>query len=350
MESKKEFIINTLFYLLIIGLVYFFCNYLLDIFLPFLLGFVFAYIAVKTSKKLTKKDNKITRIVSLIFVYLIIIGIISLLIALGVNEILEFIGELPGLYKQYVEPVLKNLSGNIKVDNNLPIEIQTDIKDVINSLLNSIKTLVSSISSTIVSAGTSLISNTTNLLIGVIAMLITSFFVVGDYENIINYLESLMSPRIKSIYDEVTDFLINTVFLVIKSYGLIMFVTFVELFFGLLIIGVDNFALVSMIIAFLDILPVLGVGTVLIPWGIFELIIGETATGIMLLVLYTIITVIRNIIEPKIVGGNLGLHPLAALFSMLVGVKLLGAIGMFGLPLLFSFFVKRKEYTKQSQV
>lgn len=343
MESKKEFIINILFYALIIGLAYLFCNHLLGIFGPFILGFIFAYIAVRFAKKIFKKESKILRVVALVILYAIIVAVIVFFVILGVNELIDFIGTIPSLYKEYVEPYLQSWSLNINSSNtNLPVDIQIEIKDIINNLLDSIKTLVSSISSAIVSGGTSLISNTTSLLVGLLTTIITSFFVVYDYEDILNYLESLLSDESKKIYHEVKNYLVNTVFLVIKSYGIIMFVTFIELLVGLLILGVDNFALVAMITALLDIFPILGVGTILIPWSIFELLVGKVYIGVGLLVLYGVITIIRQIIEPKIVGGNLGLHPLAALFAMLVGLQLFGIIGMFGLPLLISFLVKRK--------
>lgn len=343
MEDKKTFIINTLYYAFIFALVYIFCNYLFGILAPFILGFIFAYIAVRLSKKIFKKDSKTLRVIALVILYLIIGSILVLLVILGINELIDFIGTIPSLYKQYVEPVLLGISSDINVKNgNLPIEFQTELKDIITNLLDSIKSLVSSISSAIVSSGTSLISNTTSVIIGVLTTFITSFFVVYDYEGILNYLEKLFDGITKGLYREVKDYLVNTVFLVIRSYGLIMAVTFVELFIGLMIMGVNNFALVAMIIAFLDILPVLGVGTVLIPWALFEIIVGDIGMCIGLLVIYGIITVIRNIIEPKLVGGNLGLHPLATLFSMLVGLELFGALGMFGCPLLISFLVKRE--------
>lgn len=348
MEEKKTFIINALYYVLIFALAYVFCNYLFGILMPFILGFVFAYIAVRLTKKIFKKETKVLRVVSLVILYVIVITIIVILVILGINELVDFIGTIPSLYKEYVEPVLVGASTNINVNNsNLPIELQTEINGIVNDLLASIKSLVSSISSAIVSSGTSLISNTTNVIIGVLTMLITSFFVVYDYEDILNYIERLFDSMSKGVYSEVKNYFVNTVFLVIKSYLLIMAITFVELFVGLLILGVDNFALVAMVIALLDILPVLGVGTVLIPWALYELVIGKVGMCIGLLILYTVITVIRNIIEPKIVGGNLGLHPLATLFSMLVGLELFGVLGMFGCPLLISFLVKRELETSK---
>lgn len=347
MEDKKTFIINALYYVLIFALAYVFCNYLFGILAPFVLGFIFAYIAVRLTKKIFRKETKVLRVVALVILYLIIGGVLVLLAILGINEIIDFIGSIPALYKQYVEPVLIGVSSNIDINNpNIPIELQVEIQDIIANILDSIKSLVYSISSAIVSSGTSLISNTTSVIIAFLTTLITSFFVVYDYEDILNYLEKLFDSVTKGLYSEIKDYLVNTVFLVIKSYAIIMGVTFLELLVGLMILGVDNFALVAMIIAFLDILPVLGVGTVLIPWAIFELVIGNIGLCIGLLVLYGIITVIRNIIEPKLVGGNLGLHPLATLFSMLVGLELFGALGMFGCPLLISFLVKRGAKTE----
>lgn len=343
MNQKKEFIVNVLYYALIFGLVYLFCNYLLGIFAPFILGFLFAYFAVRAAKRIFKKESKLNRIISLMLLYLIVAAVIALLVVLGINEITDFFASVPGLYKQYVEPVLKSIGGDIKINNNLPINIQADFNDIYTSLLDSIKTFVSSISSIIVKSGTSLISSTTSIIVGVLTMVITSFFVVADYEKIIWYFESLLPENAKRVYEELKDFMFNTVFSVVKCYAIIMFITFVELLIGLGILGVENFALVSMITAFLDIFPVLGVGTVLLPWSLFEFIVGNTSLGIGLLVLYLIITVIRHIIEPKFVGASLNLHPLATLFTMLAGVELFGVLGMFGLPLACSFLIKRKS-------
>lgn len=338
MENKKEFIINVLYYALIFGLVYLFCNYLLGIFAPFIIGFLFAYFAIQITKKVFKKDNKLIRILSLILLFIVVATIISIFAALGVNQIIDFIGSIPGLYKQYVEPVLLDLGENSKLID-LPF-IQFDIND----LLDAIKTLISNISTYIVSAATSLISNSTNILISLLTLIITAFYAVVDYENIINYLESLLSGKAKKIYDEASDFLLNTVFKVLKSYILIMLLTFVELLIGFFIFKIDNFALIAMITAILDILPVVGVGTVLIPWGIFEFVVGNIPLGIELIILYIVITVVRNIVEPKIVGGELDLHPLATLFAMMVGLSLFGILGLFGFPLLLSFIVKKAKH------
>ncbi len=109
-----------------------------------------------------------------------------------------------------------------------------------------------------------------------------------------------------------------------------------ELALGLTIIGVPYSVLVALCIAIFDILPVLGTGGIMIPWAVITFVLGDYGMAIKLLMVYVIITVVRNILEPKIVGGQLGLHPIVTLASMFAGVQLLGVVGLFGFPILLS--------------
>ena len=118
-----------------------------------------------------------------------------------------------------------------------------------------------------------------------------------------------------------------------------MSITFVELSIGFSIIGIDNAILIALCIAIFDILPVLGTGGVVIPWIVVNLVLGNFGMAASLTVLYIIVTFIRNVIEPKIVGSQLGLHPIVTLSSMFAGVQMLGAIGLFGFPIGLSLLV-----------
>ena len=128
----------------------------------------------------------------------------------------------------------------------------------------------------------------------------------------------------------------GTLFVCIRSYALIMFITFVELSIGLSVIRVERAMLVALLIAIFDILPVLGTGGIMIPWAILTALGGNVPRALALLVVYVIITIIRNIIEPRIVGKQIGLHPVLTLMSMFVGTHLFGVVGLFGLPILLS--------------
>ncbi len=119
-----------------------------------------------------------------------------------------------------------------------------------------------------------------------------------------------------------------------KAYLLLGLFTFLEVFIGLSVLGVRYAFILSWVIAIVDFLPLLGTGVILVPWGVISLLLGEYRLGVGLLILYGICTLLRQILEPRVVGKGLGLHPLASLVTMYTGLQLFGFWGMLLLPLL----------------
>lgn len=119
-----------------------------------------------------------------------------------------------------------------------------------------------------------------------------------------------------------------------------MSVTFIEMFIGLSVLRVfgiysSNYTvIIAIVTAIVDIIPVLGTGTVLIPWAAYNLIVGNYSLAIGLAVIYAAITVIRQIIEPKLVAGQLGLSPVVTICSLYLGLKIFGVFGMIIAPIL----------------
>ncbi|MBR6609197.1 MAG: AI-2E family transporter, partial [Oscillospiraceae bacterium] len=132
----------------------------------------------------------------------------------------------------------------------------------------------------------------------------------------------------------------------IKSYSLILFITFAEIAAGLWLLGVKRAVLIAMLIAVFDILPAVGTGGIIIPWGIISIALGDVFMGIGLLALYLIVTVVRNTLEPKIVGEQVGLHPVATLMAMFLGSKIMGIIGLFGFPIALVILTKLNDSGK----
>ena len=120
----------------------------------------------------------------------------------------------------------------------------------------------------------------------------------------------------------------------LRAYVTMMAITFLQLLCGLLILGVDYAFTIALFTAVADALPVIGVGTILIPWGLIELAGGNFYVGFGLLIIFAIVSVSRQIIEPRVVGVNLGISPLATLAAMYAGYKLIGVLGMFAAPML----------------
>ena len=348
MEKKKEFIINTAYIAVICALVYIGVNYLLGLLFPFILAFLFAYLSVRLTKKIFKDDKKAHRGIILAAIYIMIVLLVALLVSLGINKVGDFIKTLPSFYRNTIDPYINTIEQSIvKAAESLPDNLSAALSEVADGLFDGIKNLISSLTGGIVNLTTSFISQAPEALVSIIVTIVASFYIVFDYENIARWIASSIPKKYLKIFDEISDFCENRLFKILGSYATIMALTFAELFLGFGIIGISNSGMWAFFIAFLDILPILGVGTVLIPWGISAIITGRYFMGIAILVLYLIITVVRNFVEPKLVGTNLGLHPLATLISMIIGLRLFNLVGMFGLPLTLSFFVTRSKKEQQ---
>lgn len=122
----------------------------------------------------------------------------------------------------------------------------------------------------------------------------------------------------------------------VKAYFVIMMITFVELLCGFLVMRVRYAFLAALLIAIIDVLPVLGVGTVLIPWSALSFIEGDAVRGIQLLVLLGVMYIVRQAVEPRILGKNAGVHPVVALIFVYAGFCLAGVVGMILAPILLN--------------
>lgn len=121
------------------------------------------------------------------------------------------------------------------------------------------------------------------------------------------------------------------------AYGILFLLTFAELFLGFSIAGVRFSAFAALAVAFVDILPVLGTGAVLLPWAAVRLLLGDGGFALTLFVLWAVITVVRQIAEPRLVGDRLGIPPVLSIAAMYAGYCLFGAPGAIILPIAAAF-------------
>lgn len=170
----------------------------------------------------------------------------------------------------------------------------------------------------------------------VLITIIVTFFITLDYPVITGFLVRQLPEKARAMTTEINDYVGGTLLKCILSYGLIMAITFAELSLGLSLLGIPNAILIALAIAIFDILPVLGTGGIMIPWAVLAAVLGDYGLALGLAALYLVITVVRNIIEPKIVGHQVGLHPVVTLASMLTGLQLFGIVGLFGFPIALS--------------
>ncbi|WP_394522099.1 sporulation integral membrane protein YtvI [Lacrimispora sp. JR3] len=340
LEKQKAFIIHCIFAFILLMIVYAGVKYVFPLLMPFVIGLIIAMVFRKPIDLLSEKF-KIKRTFVSILVLLIFYSIVVLIISLIGVRFYQFIStlfnNLPSLYKGTLQPALLSFTDNLSA--RFP-SIKDYLDNFINNIGQSIFTYISNISTKVVSTVTGLAGQVPSLLIKVIFTIVSSFFFTIDYYKLSKFILRQFGNERREIIIHLKDNVVGSLSKFIRAYALIISITFIELSIGFTIMGIPTPFLIGLIVAVIDILPILGTGAVLLPWSIIGFSMGDTRVGIGMLILYVFITVVRQILEPKIIGQQIGLHPIVTLILMFVGVQLMGILGLFMLPIIATILVK----------
>ncbi len=321
-------------------------KYAISWFLPFIIAFIISRLIEPLVKLLVNKckiPRKLSSFIAVITSYIAIGTILYFLIAWLAGELSSFVKELPS-YINTVSTSLYALRDRLyDIIGALPGDVPQVLINLIDNFLANFSIPTSTITSLTLKV-TNIAFSLPTAIIFVIVMLVSTYFISSDYHNIKKIVLLQIPEKVKNGIHRTFTHLLETLGKWIKAMGIIIIVTFSELAIGFAIIGVDYAILVALIVAIIDILPILGVGTVLIPWSLISLVTGDYYTALCMIILYIVITVVRNIVEPKIVGYHIGLHPLVTLICMYVGLKTIGFLGMFLFPIIAITLQKLQEW------
>lgn len=361
-EKRRAAIINIIYFAIIVSVYCLFLKYAFGIVAPFVFAFAIAMFLQKPIRVIHKKTKIKKAVIGVVAVILILSILISLLVLVGYRIAVEFKGF--GNYIMQKAEDLPNLirSAEAWINNSLhflPDGIEKTATDAVSDFAD--KLLLATKNESEIQAGLSsgfadfdlsvlvtplggLLSTAkqiptivTATLIGIIAC----FFITCDYDNFTSMIKRNVSEKHEHALVRTKHLLIDILGKMCKSYLTIMFVTFCEVSIGLnlmKLIGIYTggyILVIAICTAVVDILPVFGTGTVMIPWAVVSLFTGKTGLGIGLLVLYGIITVIRQILEPRLVAMNVDMPPIITLAGMYIGLQLFGVLGLFIIPITF---------------
>lgn len=359
-EKRKATLINITYYTVIIALFYLFMKYAFGLVAPFIVALAVAILLQKPLRIISKKTKIKKNILGAVAVLLIISVLISLIVLVGYRLFVEFKGfgeyvmskmsDLPALIRSAEDWILARLTV-------LPDSLEKTVADSVMGIVDRLL-LVSQEETTGVTQTSEsgfdlsflatplggLLSTAKQIPVvfaGIFMGIIACFFITCDYDKFRVLISENISREHEAAIVKTRRILGDILGKMLKSYATLIFITFCEVSIGLNILklfgvyGGGYILVISIITAIVDILPVLGTGTILIPWAIFNLFTGNIGLGIGLVVLYVLITVIRQIIEPRLVAMNVGLHPAITLFGMYMGVQLFGFLGIFILPITF---------------
>lgn len=334
LDRKKKFLVYIAYVFVIVGILYFILKFCLGYLLPFIIGTVLAFLVQKPAsfvgdKLKIKKSTAALCCVILIYLVLVIILLfagsrIYLLAASFTHRAPEFIEKLT--------EAVKGVSNKIK---ELTLGTAGDYGEYIsNTVYGFAENLLVKVSDGISSFFARFAASLPSVVFSVFVTVITGCYIAKDFEklkeNTYFALGTENTLKIRKIW-EIT---VNKVFKIMKGYFILALIAFVQLAVGFLVLKINGAIKVAALTAFVDMLPILGSGTVLIPWAIISALTGKVKTAIGLAVVYAVITVVRNIMEPKVMGKQVGLHPVVTLVSMVLGLKIFGFAGLFVLPLI----------------
>ena len=331
-EKKQKFLIDIAFYAVISAIIYFAFKFLSLYLLPFVIGIFVSFFVQKPVKAINKKTKIAKGPLTITFVvgsYVLIIAIVVLLIYLIYRWLSGIVAILPDMVPDIMEFV-KNLNASLtETLEGLPVAVTNYINTLPDKLTGAIASLGLALSDWALNIATSIPS----YLISIIVTVVASCYIAYDYDKIILFAKHKTPINSWNMILEIKDTFFKTISKMLKGYILLMLMTFTELTIGLLLIGQKNAVLLAAIICVIDILPVLGTGAVVIPWALISLFTGNIWKALGLIIMYIVITIVRNFLEPKVIGNQVGLHPLITLLAMFSGLKLLGIVGLFGFPI-----------------
>ena len=337
--------------------VYISLKYLLPVLLPLLIGATVGTLASAIARKLSKYTIASKKVLSFSVLLLLLSSLGALLffsvrrLVIELGKLAEGIGEDGGVIGDFFEKasaLISDLGDNIadRLPGSNP-ETADKIRGYIEELLGN---ALSSVGSAVPGLLTSLLGSLPDILLGAIAAVIVAFYFTLDTPKIKSGIISILPAPAERFLSHIKKEAAVAAIGYLRSYSLILLITFAEIFFGLSVLGVEYSFIIAAVSAAVDILPILGVGIVLIPWALFCLMTHNLFLGIGLIILYVIIVVVRQFIEPKIVGENLGLHPLLTLASFYLGYRLIGFAGILIAPLALICWRGVKAYSANGDI
>lgn len=339
MKEKDIYIrIIVNFLLTLTGVVVFviFIGDVLSFFLPFVIGFVIAAIAnpmVRFLEKKVKVKRKYGSAIIIVFVLAVVIGLLYLLGYILIRELIDFVGDIPEFLEK-IQLLIDELSQKLYgVYERLPAGVQSVVNGVSNSLEGWLEKTMSEFKMPSISmAGNYVGTIVEGILIAIITILAAYFF-IADRDKLVELVKKITPGTLQEYYDLIMHNIKSAVGGYFKAQFKIMLVIIVILFIGFEILGVNYSFLLALLVAFLDMLPVLGTGTVIGPWVVVDILTGTYVEAIVLTVLYIVCQLVKQFLQPKMVGDSIGMDPLATLLFMFTGYRFGGILGMIiGIP------------------
>lgn len=346
-EKRKSFVITFIYLTIFVGLYYFLIKYAIGYIFPFVFAAILSVFLQPVVRWFTKKLHLKTHgFISTVLVLLLVVSVVGLIAGAGYVlfvELKDFFAYLSNSISSVddiiimVENTAMNFIG--KLPKGIGNAVSGYVTDFFDNLGNKGSSLDLSALSAPLSGAWSVVKGIPSFILSLVVTIISCVFMTAEYDKVRDMILEMCSEETGEKLINAKRTVTKGIGKLIKAYATLMIITFTEVFLGLnlmKLIGIYDggyIAIIAFVTCIVDIIPVLGTGTILIPWAVYSIITGNFALGIALLLLYAVITVIRQVIEPKLVANQVGLPSIVTIMAMFLGGRVLGALGIIILPL-----------------
>ncbi|MBQ8198907.1 MAG: sporulation integral membrane protein YtvI [Lachnospiraceae bacterium] len=334
MEAVKHFgkiILNLIIAAVIVLLLIFVLPKAIVFFMPFVVGGVIAACAgpivhfLESRLKIKRKTGSAVTII-------VAIALVAFALYAGgrflVRQAADFVENLPQMWSA-IEMELNQVGRRLAVLlGHMPGRVTADWTALASSVQQYIGNMIGNLSSPTVEWVGRFAKNVPGFLVSLVMALLSSYFFVANKDEVQEYYRRFVPNSLKTKWELVLRSMKKAFGGYVIAQLKIEVWMYILLFIGLKIAGVDYASVIALGIAFLDLLPVFGTGTVLIPWGIIKIVGGHYTTAVILLALWGIGQLLRQLIQPKIVGESLGMPALPTLLLLYIGWEISGVWGM----------------------
>jgi len=336
-ESKHlRYALYALYALAACAILWLFIRYALPWLLPFILAFAISRLIEPAVSFLVQKARFRRTAASglcTLIIFSALVTLTALAIGRAVIELTAFLRRLPSLLKD-LSNVFSTLGAHVEnFVSNAPEEIQNYLNGMLDGFVKKSAELPAELSARLLPLLSGAAKITPRFLVFFITCAISTYFISSGYAEVRAFILRQIPRDKHRAFKELKNDLISTFGKWLKAQLMLSGITFAEMAAAFLFMRIEFAILLALLIAVVDALPMLGSGTILVPWAAVSLISGDTRFAFGLVLLFAFNTVLRNILEPKLIGVQIGLPPFATLLALYIGFCAAGVLGMILFPL-----------------
>lgn len=330
-KTYLKVILNLITALIILLLCIFLLPRCIFFFMPFVIGWIIALIASPVVRFFEEKLKIRRKGASVIVIVAVLAAVIMMAYAIGaklVQEGVSFVNELPAMWEGIMDEfsqIGENLEG---VYNRLPADMQDTLDSIGTQMGEYFGSIMEGVGTPTFEAVGNVAKQLPDIFLGVVMCILSAYFFVADKGYMSNIMKKYVPDSIRYRFDLIRRSFRNAVGGYFKAQFKIECWVYLLMVLGLLTLHVRYALLVALGIAFLDFLPVFGTGTVMIPWAIIEVLSKDYKMAIGLMIIWCVSQLVRQMIQPKIVGDSIGMDAIPTLFLLFIGYKAAGVLGM----------------------